>query len=95
MHPNATSEHISKALNDPNQYVRRQAIEHPNATPEHISKALNDPDDFVRQAAIRHSNAAKPLNNTKIQKSAAALPSKRLVKKSFKSHIDTMPSLEP
>ena len=57
MHPNATPEHISKALNDEDWAVRSVTIQHPKATPEHISKALNDKDWVVRKVAIQHPNA--------------------------------------
>ena len=57
LHPNATPEHITKALNDREFDVRKAAIQHPNATPEHITKALNDKSAFVRKAAIRHPKA--------------------------------------
>jgi t-SNARE complex subunit (syntaxin) len=59
LHPNATKEHISKALNDEDDFVRSAAIQHPNATKEHIDKALNDKDYQVRSAAIKHPNATK------------------------------------
>jgi hypothetical protein len=55
-HPNATSEHIDKALNmtgDKWNDVRRIAIFRPKVTSEHISKALNDSNEDVRQAAAR------------------------------------------
>ena len=57
LHPNATPEHITKALGDRDAFVRSAAIKHPNATPEHISKALDDKNVFVRSAAIKHPNA--------------------------------------
>jgi hypothetical protein len=56
-HPNATPEHITKALGDENESVREAAIQHPNATPEHISKALSlkgRENESVRLAAIQH-----------------------------------------
>jgi t-SNARE complex subunit (syntaxin) len=56
-HPNATAEHINKALDDKDAYVRRAAIEHPNATVENISKALDDKDAYVKWHAIKHPNA--------------------------------------
>ena len=52
-----TSEHISKMSNDPNPYVRWQAIRHPNATSEHITKVLNDLDPRVRIMTIKHPKA--------------------------------------
>jgi HEAT repeat protein len=56
--PHVTSEHITKALDDENSFVRMTAIEHPNATPEHITKALDDKNSFVvRMTAIEHPNA--------------------------------------
>jgi hypothetical protein len=56
-HPNATHEHITKALADGNPLVRVNAIRHPNATHEHITKALADAQPPVRDAAISHPNA--------------------------------------
>ena len=50
-HPNATKEHIDKALNDTNPFVRDAVIEHPKATKEHLDKALNDRDLSIRRAA--------------------------------------------
>ena len=50
-HPNATSEHITKALNEIKIMI------HPNATPEHITKFLGDKDSNVRKVAIQHPNA--------------------------------------
>lgn len=49
--------HISKALNNPSEYVRKMAIQNPKATSEHIEKALNDEDEEVRYAAMNHPNA--------------------------------------
>ena len=54
--PNATPDHITKALNHPIASVREAAIKHPNATPDHITKALNDSNAGVRKAAIQHPN---------------------------------------
>jgi len=56
-HPNATPEHISKALDDEDWEVRQAAASRPNATHEHISKALDDEDENVRMTAIEHPNA--------------------------------------
>ena len=58
MHPTATPEHISKALEDEDEDVRMAAIEHPKATPEHISKALRDKYAGVRISAIEHPKAS-------------------------------------
>ena len=55
--PHIKPEHITKALDDEDDSVRRVAIIHPNVTPEHISKALDDEDEYVRHAAIKHPNA--------------------------------------
>jgi hypothetical protein len=55
--PNIKPDDITKALDDPDPYVRKAAIEHPNATPDNITKALDDEDEYVRKAAIRHPNA--------------------------------------
>ena len=70
MHPNITSEHIDKALNDTNDYVlRATAAENPNATSKHIDKALNDENWIVRKYAAKNPNATskhlhKALNDT-------------------------------
>jgi len=56
-HPNATPEHITKALNDEQYYVRASAINHPNVTPEHITKALNSEDPDISFIAIQHPKA--------------------------------------
>ena len=57
LHPNTKPEHISRALDDENSNVRRNAAGHPKATTEHISKALKDEDEYVRGAAAGHPNA--------------------------------------
>jgi len=57
--PNATKDHIDKALEDKDIDVRRVAIQHPNATKEHLDKALNDEDWTVRLHAIQHPNVTK------------------------------------
>lgn len=54
MHPNATADHITKALRDKDWVVRASAISHPNATAAHVTKALGDEDRDVRRTAIRH-----------------------------------------
>ena len=56
-HPNATAEHITKALNTPGWHVRAAAVRHPNATADHITKALNDESAGVRGDAILHPKA--------------------------------------
>jgi 2-oxo-4-hydroxy-4-carboxy--5-ureidoimidazoline (OHCU) decarboxylase len=57
MHPNITSEHITKALDDKNVGVRDVAANHPNANAEHLHKALNDSEWSVRRAAANNPNA--------------------------------------
>ena len=57
MHPNITSEHITKALDDENNSVRRVAANHPIANVEHLHKALNDESEYVRGAAALNQNA--------------------------------------
>lgn len=59
IHPNATKEHLDKALNDENYYVRLAAIQHPNVTKEHLDKSLNDEDSDIRRTAIQHPNVTK------------------------------------
>ena len=79
--PNATEEHLNKALNDEDKDVRKAAANHPNATEEHLNKALNDEDSDVRKAAANHSNATKEhlnkaLNDeySDVRKAAASHP---------------------
>ena len=67
MHPNVTSDDITKALNDDDWFVRRAAIAHPKATPEHITKALNDKIPSIRFAASLHPKVT-PEQNVKISK---------------------------
>jgi hypothetical protein len=58
--PNATPEHINKALDANNHSdIRQYAIEnsHVKLSPEHITKALNDVDPRVRAAAVRRPEA--------------------------------------
>ena len=55
-HPNATADHITKALNDDDPEVREAAIKHPNVTADHITQALNDKNRYVRAMAIQHPN---------------------------------------
>jgi hypothetical protein len=52
-HPNATSTHIDKALNDEEGYIRHEAISHQNVTSNHINKALGDENWYVQEAAQR------------------------------------------
>jgi hypothetical protein len=69
IHPNATSDDITKALNDEDPSVRLSAIRHPTkVTPEHITKALNDEDRNVRVVASLHPKVT-PEHNVKISKS--------------------------
>lgn len=57
-HPDKiTKEHIDKAINDSNSFVREAAVKHPMATSEHIQMAMNDPDRTVVRTAVRNSNA--------------------------------------
>jgi hypothetical protein len=57
--PNATKEHLDKAINDQDKHVRAAAAGNPNATKEHLDKAINDQDRYVRREAARHPNATK------------------------------------
>ena len=59
LHPNATKEHLDKAINDDDVDVRAGVANHPNATKEHLDKALNDKEWPVRQIAAEHPNATK------------------------------------
>ena len=57
LHPNATSEHVTKALDDPQWRIRAAALRHPSVTPNQITKALKDSNSDIRLAAIKHPNA--------------------------------------
>ncbi len=53
-HPNATKEHIDKAINDPNPWVKFEAFHHPNATKSQIEHArFHDDHPNVRARASR------------------------------------------
>jgi hypothetical protein len=62
-HPNATKEHLDKAINySSSQWswgVRARAASHPNATKEHLDQAIKDSHFKVREAAASHPNATK------------------------------------
>ena len=78
MHPDVAPEHITKALDDTNDFVREIAIRRPNATPEHITKALNDPSIEVRREALKHpkvtsEHITKALDDDDVFRRAAAL----------------------
>jgi hypothetical protein len=95
-HPNLTSEHISKALDDYYEITRIHAIKHPNATPEHISKALDDKSSFVRYTAIKHPNVTsehitKALNDQSSDVRATAIKHPNATPKNISkalNHID-------
>jgi HEAT repeat protein len=81
LHPNITSEHIHKALDDKDENVRRAAASYPIANVEHLHKALNDSEWSVRRAATVNPNATaehlhKALNDSEssVRRAAAAHP---------------------
>jgi hypothetical protein len=81
LHPNATPDHISKALGSEDREIRKIAINHPNVTSEHITKGLEDEDVNVRFGAISHpkitpEHITKALNdsNEEIRKTAIKHP---------------------
>jgi hypothetical protein len=81
LHPNATAEHLHKALNDKNKSVRIAAARHPNLNSDHLHKALNDKNWTVRAIAASHPNANaehlhKALNdeNAYVREAAARNP---------------------
>jgi 2-oxo-4-hydroxy-4-carboxy--5-ureidoimidazoline (OHCU) decarboxylase len=81
LHPSANDEHLHKALDDEEFFVRKAAASHPNANAEHLHKALNDENWKVREAAAKHANANpehlhKALNDEDIyvRKAAARNP---------------------
>jgi HEAT repeat protein len=57
LHPSANAEHLHKALNDKQFFVRKAAAKHPNVNAEHLHKALNDENWEVRISAAKHPNA--------------------------------------
>ena len=57
--PNATKEHLDKALDDEELFVKAAAARNDNATKEHLDKASNDEELFVRRAAAGNKNATK------------------------------------
>jgi hypothetical protein len=62
--PNATTEHISKALDmtgDKWGDVRYDAIKNRNATTEHLNKGMNDDQWWIRELVVRHPKATKEL----------------------------------
>lgn len=82
-HPKATSEHITKVLDDPNEdsTVKANSFHNPNATSEHIEKGLNSGDEHIMCGAARHENATpeqitRAVNheNPRVQESAMANP---------------------
>jgi len=52
--PNATEEHLHKAMGDEDYRVRRSAVRNPNVTKSVLQKGLNDPHDRVRFSAENH-----------------------------------------
>ena len=52
--PNATEEHLHKAMADEDYRVRRSAVRNPNITKEILQKGLNDPHERVRISAENH-----------------------------------------
>ena len=90
LHPNATKEHLDKALDDEQPRVRKAAASHPNATKEHLDKALDDEQPMVRKAAASHPNANKEhldkaINDKKswqVREAAASHPN------ATKEHLD-------
>ena len=57
--PNATKEHLDKALDDNDFNTKVAVLQHPNITKEHLDKALNDKNIDVRRTAIQHPNVTK------------------------------------
>ena len=82
-------EHLDKALNDGNTYIRAVAARSPHATKEHLDKALNDIHPDVRASGASHPNATKEhldkaLNDTEwqVREAAASHPN------ATKEHLD-------
>ena len=51
---NLDEDHITQALGDTNQYIRKLAIMHPKVNAEHIEKAMHDPSSTVRYNALKN-----------------------------------------
>lgn len=51
--------HLDKALDDPEEYVRREVIRNTNSTADHVSKAMSDKSWTVRLAVGSHALATK------------------------------------
>lgn len=54
---NATSDHVFKALDDPDKHIAYDAINHREASTRHIEKAINHPSLMIKYAAIDHPHA--------------------------------------
>jgi hypothetical protein len=52
--PNATEEHLHKAMDDEDYRVRRAAVRNDNATKSVLQKGLNDPHERVHISAENH-----------------------------------------
>ena len=57
--PNATADHLHKALDDEDPEVRIAAARNPKVNAEHLHKALNDRDVEVRRAVAGNVKALK------------------------------------
>lgn len=57
IHPKASHEDISKALESKDSGIRKAVASHPNATKEHLDKAIKDESFFVREGALNNPNA--------------------------------------
>ena len=97
--PLATSGHLNKILDDPNENHRVQgaAVSNPNATAEHITKGLNHEDPYIQVKAIQNPNAAAdhitmaldPKNDRSVR--LAALDHRKV----NSSHLDKVLSANP
>jgi hypothetical protein len=60
-HPRIQSHHIQIALDNPNEFIRHDAIIHPNASIENITKGTQDSSFSVRLGAYMHDNTPPEL----------------------------------
>ena len=54
LHPNATKEHLTHGMKDPDRAVRLAVLHHPNATKEHFDQGMKDADPAVRSSTLYH-----------------------------------------
>jgi hypothetical protein len=94
--PNATKAHLDKAINDPEEMVRKNAAYNPNLNSGHLSKLIDDHSETVRVAAVHHPNLtarhiSMSLNNEMHPEGSRAVLANLAAHKNLNSsHIDRM-----